>query len=193
MFSTVNCSGRVPGWGLHNNWNSRGPINDRILPGIDNKLKKPVYVSMPLEPAETRPRSMQFSIVESCFLKVQSAKLNTVVWLAQNILAKLQFNHAITYLSTPCGNHRITLSRHWYDYPQPRIIFSSNNSSSASPMRRCEDHISQVLLKEISRECSNCRTYMFTKLIEAYLISSLRFSEGWFFAFHYLVSQKKET
>ena len=43
---------------------------------------------MPLELGETRPRSMQFSIVESCFLKVQSAKLNTVVWLAQNILAK---------------------------------------------------------------------------------------------------------
>ena len=26
------------------------------------------------------------------------SKLNTVVWLAQNILAKLQFSHAITYL-----------------------------------------------------------------------------------------------
>ena len=31
----------------------------------------------------------------------------TFLWLAQNILAKLQFNHAITYLSTPCGNHTI--------------------------------------------------------------------------------------
>ena len=36
----------------------------------------------------------------------------------------------------------------------------SNNSSSASPMRRCADHIPQVLLKEISRECSNCRTHV---------------------------------
>ena len=27
--------------------------------------------------------------------------------MAQNILAKPQFNHAITYLSTPCGNHTI--------------------------------------------------------------------------------------
>ena len=167
MFSTVNCNGRVPRWGLHNNWNSRGPINDRILPGIDNKLTqiitflspKPVYVSMPLELAETRPRSMQFSIVESCFLKVQSAKLNTVVW--HRIFWR---NCSSTTRSHTCQHHAETTESHFRgtdmtDYPQPRIIFSSNNSSSASPMRRCEDHISQVLMKEISRECSSYRTY----------------------------------
>ena len=32
--------------------------------------------------------------------------------MAQNILAKSQLNHAITYVSTPCGNHTITQLQH---------------------------------------------------------------------------------
>ena len=72
-------------------------------------LQKPAYGSMPLEPAETTARS-NFPESRVAFSKVQ-AKLNTdetFLWLGQNILAKLQFNHAITYLSTPCANHTIT-------------------------------------------------------------------------------------
>ena len=71
-------------------------------------LQKPVYGSMPLEPAETRPKSNFF---ESRVAFSRYNQLNTdetFLWLAQNILAKPQFNDAITYLSTPCGNHIIT-------------------------------------------------------------------------------------
>ena len=52
--------------------------------------------------------SSPLKLVESCFPKVQSAKLNTDETLAEKILAKPQSNHAITNMSTPCGNYTIT-------------------------------------------------------------------------------------
>ena len=68
------------------------------------------------ESAEIRPRSNFPESKIHGFSKEQSAKLNTdetFLPLAQNILAKPQFNHAITYLSTPCGNHTITAITHF--------------------------------------------------------------------------------
>ena len=65
------------------------------------------YGSMPLEPAETRPRS-NFPESINAFSKVRSANLNTEDYLGETALKQ-----DITYLSTPCGNHTLhTLSRH---------------------------------------------------------------------------------
>ena len=63
---------------------SRGPLNNRISHGIDNKLNDTqlvtlsaqalAYGSMPLELAETRPRS-NFPESRNSFSKARSAKL----------------------------------------------------------------------------------------------------------------------
>ena len=68
---------------------------------------------MPLESAETRPRSNfpESRVALARFSKVQSAKLNTdetILMAGIEYLAKPQFNHEIRYLSTPCGYHTIT-------------------------------------------------------------------------------------
>ena len=83
-------------------------------------LQRPAYGSMPLE-LDERPRSNFPELIESCFFKVQSAKLNTdetILMAGTDILAKPQFNHAITHLSTPCGNHTIT---HFRSLPRRRF------------------------------------------------------------------------
>ena len=70
------------------------------------------YGSMPLQPAETRPRS-NFPESRNAFFKERSAKLNTDVTLLMpgtDYFGETAFIQNITYLSTPCGNH--TLSRH---------------------------------------------------------------------------------
>ena len=65
---------------------------------------------MPLEPAETRPRS-NFSESRNAFSKVRSAKLNTDVKILvpdTDYFGKTALKQDIIYLSTPCGNHTIT-------------------------------------------------------------------------------------
>ena len=67
------------------------------------------YGSMPLELAETRPRS-NFSESRNAFSKVRSAKLNTDVKILMpgaDYFSETALKQDI-YLSTPCGNHRIT-------------------------------------------------------------------------------------
>ena len=61
---------------------------------------------MPLEPAETRPRSNDFPESVSRFSKVQSAKLNTdetILMASTEYFGQPQFNYAITYISCVCG------------------------------------------------------------------------------------------
>ena len=56
--------------------------------------QRQAYGSMPLEPAETRPR-VNFRELRNAFSKVRSAKLNTdvtILCLAQTILAKQHLN-----------------------------------------------------------------------------------------------------
>ena len=72
--------------------------------------KRLVYGSMPLELAETRPRS-NFSESRNAFSKVRSAKLNTDVKILvpdTDYFGKTALKQDIIYLSTPCGNHTIT-------------------------------------------------------------------------------------
>ena len=68
------------------------------------------YCSMPLEPAETRPRS-NFPESTNAFSKVRSAKLNTDVTIlmpSTDYFGETAPQKGITCLSTPCGNHTIT-------------------------------------------------------------------------------------
>ena len=65
---------------------------------------------MPLELAETRPRS---NLPESrnALSKVRSPKLNTDVTIlmpSTDYFGETTLKQDITYLSTPCGNHTIT-------------------------------------------------------------------------------------
>ena len=74
------------------------------------------YGSMPLEFAETRPRSTDFPESRNSFSKVRSAKLNTDVTILMPGTdyfgeTKLKTRRPIP-VSTPCGNH--TLSLHWF-------------------------------------------------------------------------------
>ena len=67
------------------------------------------YDSIPLEPAETRPRS-NFPESKNAFLKVRSAKLNTDVTIlmpSTDYFGKTAPKKGIACLSTPCGNHAI--------------------------------------------------------------------------------------
>ena len=95
--------------------------------GIDNKLNKHsaqivilsaqrlTYGSMPLELAETRPRS-NFPESRNALSKERSAKLNTDVtklmpgtdYFGETALKQDLALLDITYLSTPGGNHTIT-------------------------------------------------------------------------------------
>ena len=69
------------------------------------------YGSMPLELAETRPRS-NFPESRNAFSKVRSAKLNTDVKIlmpgTDYSVGETALKQDIIYLSTPCGNHTIT-------------------------------------------------------------------------------------
>ena len=72
--------------------------------------KRLVYGSMPLELAETRPRS-NFPESRSAFPKVRSAKLNTNVSILMpgaDYFGETALKQDIIYLSTPRGNHTIT-------------------------------------------------------------------------------------
>ena len=65
---------------------------------------------MPLEPAETRPRS-NFPESRESFSKVRLAKLNTDVTISMpgtDYFGETALKQHITYLSTSCGNHTIT-------------------------------------------------------------------------------------
>ena len=134
-----------------------GPINYRISHGIDNKLneikhsaqlvtlsaQRLAYGSMPLELAETRPRS-NFLESRNAFSKVRSAKLNTDVKILMpgtDYFGETALKQDIIYLSTPCGNHTIrhfrctgsglhsNLKGHchaiWQLYKQPEGVFAS--------------------------------------------------------------------
>ena len=102
----------------------RGPINYRISHGIDHKLneikhsaqlvtlsaQRLAYGLMPLELAETRPRS-NFPESRNAFSKVRSAKLNTDVNISMagtDYFGETALKQGIIHLSTPCGNHTIT-------------------------------------------------------------------------------------
>ena len=68
------------------------------------------YSSMPLELAETKPRS-NFPESRNAFSKVRSAKLNTDVKILMpgtDYFGETALKQDIIYLSTPCGNHTIT-------------------------------------------------------------------------------------
>ena len=68
------------------------------------------YGSMPLELAETKPRS-NFPESKNAFSKVLSAKLNTDVKIlmpGSDYFGETALKQGIIYLSTPCGNHTIT-------------------------------------------------------------------------------------
>ena len=67
---------------------------------------------MPLEPAETRPRS-NFPESTNAFSKERSAKLNTDVTIlmpSTDYFGETALKQDITYLSTPCGNHTRTFA-----------------------------------------------------------------------------------
>ena len=67
------------------------------------------YGSMPLEPAETTPRS-NFPESTNAFSKVRSAKLNTDVTILMprtDYFGETALKQGITYLFAPCGNHTI--------------------------------------------------------------------------------------
>ena len=69
-----------------------------------------VYGSMPLELAETRPRS-NFPESRIALSEVRSAKLNTDVKILMHgtdYFGETALKQDIIYLSTPCGNHTIT-------------------------------------------------------------------------------------
>ena len=72
---------------------------------------RPAYGSMPLEHAETRPRS-NFPESRNGFSKVRSAKLNTDVTIllmpGTDYFGETALKKDITYLSTSCGNRTIT-------------------------------------------------------------------------------------
>ena len=68
------------------------------------------YGSMPLELAETRPRS-NFPTSRNAFSKIRSAKLNTDVKILMpgtDYFGETALEQDVIYLSTPCGNHTIT-------------------------------------------------------------------------------------
>ena len=75
------------------------------------------YGSMPLEPAETRPRS-NFPQSINAFPKVRSAKLNTdvtILMLSTDYFGETVLKQDITYLSTRYTmrkSHNHTLPRH---------------------------------------------------------------------------------
>ena len=76
--------------------------------------QKLAYGSMPLELAETRPRS-NFPESRNAFSKVRSDKLNTDVKILMpgtDYLGETALKQDIIYLSTPCGNHTITHFRY---------------------------------------------------------------------------------
>ena len=87
--------------------------------------------------------------------KAKSAKLNTdgtFLWLAQNIL--VQHPQPRHHISEFCHvNH--TISRHWYDCPQPRIIFS---------------HFTQAKYHQITRKNS-----AYWQIDTSWLLSHIRF------------------
>ena len=80
---------------------------------------------MPLEPAETRPRSMQFPESRVTFSRYnQQAKHRRLAGTEYFGETAVQPRDHI-----PCQHHAETTESHfrarrWYDYPQPRIIFS---------------------------------------------------------------------
>ena len=93
------------------------------------------YGSMPLELAETRPRS-NFPESRNAFSKVRSAKLNTDVTILMpgtDYFGETALEQDITYLSTPCGNHTITHFRctssglHSNLNSQQNILFSRSD------------------------------------------------------------------
>ena len=133
-------------------------------------LQKPVYGSMPLEPAETRHRS-NFPQSRVAFQgTISKAKRRRNVFMAGT--EYFCETRSSTTRSHTCQHHaEITQSDTfavliWLSITTHYLLtfnkseMSSNNSSSASPIRRCADHISQVSMKEISRKCSNCRTHV---------------------------------
>ena len=75
------------------------------------------YGSMPLELAETRPRS-NFPESRNAFSKVRSANLNIDVKISMpgtDYFGETALKQDITHLSTPGGDHIITtLSLHWF-------------------------------------------------------------------------------
>ena len=90
--------------------------------GIENKLtehgaqlvtlsaQRLSYGAMPLELAETRPRS-NFLKSRNAFSEVRSAKLNidvTILMPGTDYFGETALKQDITYLPTPCGNHTIT-------------------------------------------------------------------------------------
>ena len=97
---------------------------DKQQTGTDNKLneikhsaqlvilsaQRLAYGSMPLELAETRPRS-NFPESRNAFSKVRSAKLNIDVKILMpgtDYFGETALKQDIIYLLTPCGNHTIT-------------------------------------------------------------------------------------
>ena len=76
---------------------------------------------MPLELAETRPRS-NFSESRNAFSKVRSAKLNTDVKIfmpGTGYFGETALKQDIIYLSTPCGkSHNHIRSLHWFRLTQ---------------------------------------------------------------------------
>ena len=70
------------------------------------------YGSMPLELAETRPRS-NFPESRNAFSKVPSAKINTdetILISSTGYFGETALKQDITYLSTPWVNHTFTLT-----------------------------------------------------------------------------------
>ena len=83
-------------------------IVNNLSPCLHKKL---VYGSMPLELAETRPRS-NFPESRNAFSKVRSAKLNTDIKILMpdtDYFGETALKQDIIYLSTPCGNHTFSL------------------------------------------------------------------------------------
>ena len=113
-------------------------------------LQKSAYGSIPIEPTETRPGSNfpKSRVAFTRYNQLSETPTKQYQWLAQNILAKLQFNDAITYLSRPCGNHTITRFR-GTDYPQPRIIISRSTYAKYHRITRKNSAYWQINTSEL--------------------------------------------
>ena len=122
------------------------PILEHLFSTLTSWSFKPV-------PFQSRNCSVQWTAAKECLVK---AYITTELFSKTLLFSRSDKRHDFAWNRQQTEwsiSHTLAALIWLYTTIQPRIIFSSNNSSSASPMRRCADHISQVLLKEISQEC----------------------------------------
>ena len=94
----------------------RGGINNRISHGIDNKLNETqrlAYGSMPLELAQTRPRS-NFPESRNALFEERSAKLNTDVTILMPGTDYFGETALKQDINARRKSHNHALSLHWF-------------------------------------------------------------------------------